>query len=114
MQWSDLIKACASGSLPKVKTEKGTIGQVSVIKANDRYRGIGVALPELNYDLFYHDSEDTDKRSRYMRDLSLVDSEQDEREANDIREDVIDMAMENKSFDEKMEYLKSTYFIIKK
>lgn len=73
MKWLELIKACAKGRLPKVKTGTGLVGQVSVIKDNGRHKGIGVVFPGLEYDTWFNDSEETDKRSRYMRELVIVD-----------------------------------------
>jgi hypothetical protein len=63
--------ACQSGKMPQVITNSGVVGQVTTIKDNGKHRGIGVQFPDLNYETWFNDSNDTDKRFRYMRDLSF-------------------------------------------
>jgi hypothetical protein len=78
MRWDELLKAFSHGKMPSVKVENipefstSNVGVVSVIKDNGRHRGVGVVFPGLKYDTWFHDSDGTDKRSKYLRDLHLV------------------------------------------
>lgn len=79
MKWIELLKAMSSsGDFPEVevsitpKFATSNRGKVTVIKSNGRHSGVGVLFPGLNYDIWFHNSDDTDKRSRYIRDLILV------------------------------------------
>ncbi len=75
LTFEDVLKACAGGNMPKVVTEKGTVGIVTTIKDNGRYKGIAVKLWGMDYDLWFHESDSSDKRSRYIRDLKLQEKE---------------------------------------
>lgn len=66
--------------MPRVKTNKpikfaeSDTGVVEVIKHNIHgHKGCAVRFPGHSYDTWFHDSEDTDRRSNYMRDLELID-----------------------------------------
>jgi len=70
MTFEELLKASANG-LPKVNYN-GNIGKVTTIKDNGRYRGCAVNFFGKSYDDWFHDSDETDKRSKYMRDLTVI------------------------------------------
>ncbi len=70
MTFIDLLNACAYGSLPKVKYNNAD-GAVTTIKDNGKYKGCGVSFPGIYGEVWFWDSPETDKRSRYMRDLTL-------------------------------------------
>lgn len=72
MTTKELLIACGSGVMPKVKNEVFGIGQVTTIKDNDRYIGCAVKFESPNYDIWFWDSNETDKRTKYMRELSLL------------------------------------------
>lgn len=73
MTVKDLLKEAGSGEMPSVidVTTRET-GRVTCIKSNDNYRGCEVKFPLKNWNVWYHDSEEKDKRSRYMRDLVFI------------------------------------------
>lgn len=74
----DLLKACANGKMPMVKTSRHVKyalkdeGQVVVIRTSGR-RGCAVQFPGLNYDTWFNEELGTDERSRYMSELSIVE-----------------------------------------
>jgi hypothetical protein len=79
MTFEELLKACASGEMPKVKLigthrniTTGAIGQVVTIKKNRNHGGVSVDFGIINYDCWFHDSKDEDKRSNYMYQLELI------------------------------------------
>ncbi len=78
MKFEEILKACSSGKLPKVlsscpiKYAQSAKGTVTTIKANGKHSGVGVTFEGLDYELWFHDSDDTDKRTRYLRDLTLI------------------------------------------
>jgi hypothetical protein len=77
MTFDDLLNSTPNG-LPMVKVDHdirgatSRIGKVVVIKDNGRHRGCAVQFPGLNYDTWFSDSEETDARSKYMRQLTLL------------------------------------------
>ena len=71
MTFEELLIACSSGKMPKVRTQGGSIGTVCVIKDNGRHKGCAVNFPGIAWDTWFTDSDETDKRTRYMRELSL-------------------------------------------
>lgn len=72
MTFKELLTACSSGDMPCVKdTVTGSIGKVVVIKQNRNHRGVGVQFYCISFDVWYHDSDDNDKRSRYMHQLEI-------------------------------------------
>jgi hypothetical protein len=81
MTMKELLKACGDGEMPKVKLishrkyiAEGSIGQVVTIKNNRSFGGCSVDFGIINYDCWFHDSEDNDKRSSYMYQLEIVKS----------------------------------------
>lgn len=89
---SDILFACGDGTLPKVLGRPNrafpnlAIGQVTTIKYTDKHRGIAVRFPGMEYDLFFHDSNDEDARSRYIYELTIVDKNNDSEQAVKITE----------------------------
>lgn len=74
MTFEELLRACGNnGRLPEV-VYNGKIGKVTTIRDNGLLKGCSVNLGK-DYDDWFHDSESTDKRSKYMRDLTLNNSE---------------------------------------
>lgn len=59
--------------LPPLKFVSSNIGQVTSIRLIGKHIGVGVQFEGVNYDHWFHDSDETDKRSRYLRDLKLVE-----------------------------------------
>lgn len=50
-------------------------GRVTVIKDKadgSNFRGCAVRFDNMNYDVWFHDSTDTDKRSKYLRELTIT------------------------------------------
>lgn len=81
MTLEELLKACASGKMPKVKCSSkinnatSQIGQVTVIKCDTghaSYRGCAVKFPPNNYDNWFYEEDGTDGRKHYMKELELV------------------------------------------
>lgn len=78
MTFKELLIACGAGEMPMVeasetpKNAKSNIGQVLNIKFRDPYTGCGVLFPGLNYLVWFNADDGTDKRSRYMRKLTLL------------------------------------------
>ncbi len=77
--FEDILKACLSGKMPRVQSSEPikftneTKGTVTTIKANAKHCGVGVTFDGLNYELWFTESDDTDKRTRYIRQLTLCD-----------------------------------------
>lgn len=77
MTWEEVMSYCATGKMPRVHyngklNHNNHKGQVTTIKNNGKHRGVGVMFDGLEYEMWFHDSEDTDKRTRYMRDLAVL------------------------------------------
>jgi hypothetical protein len=75
MKFEEVLKACAGGSLPKVRTTDGLEGHITVIKDHNNVRGVEVVIPSIpSYKgvRWYWDSDETDKRRNYMRDLMII------------------------------------------
>lgn len=79
MTFEELLIACSCGKMPTVeligkpvKFSNQNLGVVTTIKDNGRHRGVAVKFKDLDYDTWFHDLDDTDKRSRYMRELKIV------------------------------------------
>ncbi len=78
-----LLKHMACGSFKvrsKVPIQGATshIGIVQELKIlNEKNRGCGVKFPGLNYNTWFHDSDGTDKRTKYMRDLEIYLSDEE-------------------------------------
>jgi hypothetical protein len=81
MTFEELLKACASGQMPRVEltgdhkhVPKGMRGYVVTIKYKDRHKGIAVRFDNgPSYDCWFHYGPmETDKRSNYMHQLKLV------------------------------------------
>lgn len=78
MNFSELLIACGSGKMPRViytgdnhkKIKKGTSGTITTIKDNGRHKGVAVNFGN-DWDDWFHESDDTDKRSLYLRDLTI-------------------------------------------
>lgn len=86
MTFEELLKACGSGKLPKVKTSKPfshknaeggfsrpEIGVVVTIKNTDRHKGCAVYYEGLNWYPWYRADNGNDYRSQYMRDLTIIE-----------------------------------------
>lgn len=73
MTWEELLKGCASGKMPRVKTSSGRGGTVRAIRDEGSHRGCTVELDGMNYASWYWAVDGKDQRSRYIRDLTLVD-----------------------------------------
>jgi hypothetical protein len=57
---------------PSVFHKEFGVGNVTTIKDNGKYKGVGITFVNgPNYEVWFWDSGDTDKRTRYMRDLVL-------------------------------------------
>lgn len=78
MTFEEALQACAGGTMPRVKSStpiKGAtsnIGHVSVIKDYRGYKGVEVVFPGVGYGTWFHASDSVDGRSRYMRDLEII------------------------------------------
>jgi hypothetical protein len=73
MTFEEVLKACAIGEMPKVKDSVGRVGQVITIKNGDGYHGIAVLFDDQNWADWFRAGDDTDRRRKYMRDLTLND-----------------------------------------
>lgn len=79
----DLLKNMAGGNFKvrsKVPIQGATsnIGIVQEVKIlNEKNKGCGVSFPGLNYNTWFHDSDGTDKRTKYMRDLEIYLGEEE-------------------------------------
>lgn len=63
----------ATGHLPWFRTKKGEVGPLVTIKTNHTWRGVGISLNGRDkYDTWFHDSDETDQRRHYIRDLELI------------------------------------------
>ena len=74
MTFEEALKACADGTMPKVITQDGHEAQVTVIKNHNKTKGVEIVipgLPEWKSTRWYWDSDETDKRRNYIRDLNL-------------------------------------------
>lgn len=89
MTFKEILRACASGEMPCVETKDGTMGQVVTIKSNGRHKGIAVYFSGVGCDTWFTDSDDTDNRTKYMRDLRLVSELEYESYKNRIKKDGI-------------------------
>lgn len=67
-----LLIACGKGEFPQVSHPILGIGQVVTIKNNGRNFGCSVKFEVPDYDVWFTDSQDTDKRTKYMRELTLI------------------------------------------
>ncbi len=78
MTFEELLKASCNG-LPEVKTfvavnrATSNIGKVVALKDNGKFKGCAVQFPGLDYDIWFTDSNETDKRSRYMYHLAFTE-----------------------------------------
>ncbi len=78
LTFTDILKACGNGQLPKVYTtnpknnDQLIFGTVTTIKHNGKHFGVGVTFDGLNYESWFYESDDDDKRSRYIRDLKII------------------------------------------
>lgn len=77
MTFQELLKSCSEGEFPtvqyigEIRFAKSNIGKVNTVKENGRHKGCAVTFEGLNYSTWFSDSEETDKRTKYMRDLIL-------------------------------------------
>ncbi len=82
MDFQDLLKACAAGTMPRVKStvpikfsagSKPTMceGLVTVIKHTKGFQGCAVSFKGITYDVWFHAEKKDDKRSRYLADLEI-------------------------------------------
>lgn len=78
MNFEELLKASTEG-LPKVKSSvpiqnaTSSIGKVTVIKNNSRWKGCAVQFPPLVYDVWFEDNPTgTDGRKHYMHQLEFI------------------------------------------
>lgn len=80
MTMQELLKACASGEMPRVEligehkyVPTGMRGYVVTIKSTDRHNGIAVRFDNgPDYDCWFHEAPgETDKRSNYMHHLKI-------------------------------------------
>lgn len=78
----EVLMRSQTGVLPKVRAKvdvrkdvkAGEVGQVVVVKqytTNSGYLGIAVSFTK-NFDVWFHESDETDKRTAYMRDLEFI------------------------------------------
>jgi len=73
MTFKELLQQCANGEMPKV-LYNGKVCQVVTIKNGDGYNGVGVNTGN-NYTDWFHAESGTDKRKKYMSELSVVDAQ---------------------------------------
>lgn len=73
----ELLKACAeAGDFVKV-SHKGKVGIVTTFKGGgSHFKGCAVRFDDKTYDDWFWDSDETDNRRKYMRDLSFFPNEQ--------------------------------------
>lgn len=74
MTFIELLTSCSKGTLPLVLHEKFGVGCVTTIKHQSdgsKFKGCAVRFYSIPYDTWFSDSDDTDKRSKYMRELIL-------------------------------------------
>lgn len=81
MTFQELLKACASGKMPRVKSTEhfkghtSTTGTVTTIKTNGKHSGCAVTFDGMAYDTWFHEEWEEDKRSKYMNQLILLPNE---------------------------------------
>lgn len=72
MTFSELLKACAEGSMPRVSNGQIT-GKVVAIKDGDNYHGCAVDFDNgPGYSIWFHAEDGNDRRKNYMKDLKLI------------------------------------------
>ncbi len=71
MTWDELLKSVSSGKLPKVRWQD-KVGTVSTIKHKGAYKGCAVDIG-VGWDVWFHAETQTDKRSKYMAELELIE-----------------------------------------
>lgn len=77
MTMKELLKACGSGEMPRVLLTDDLCyrtGTICTIK-NGSTKGCAVIFDTSRYEQWFHDSQETDRRRRYMRDLMLIETE---------------------------------------
>lgn len=72
MTWSELIGALTPEKMPTVEWQ-GMRGVVTEIKHNNMYKGITVKFSHVNFGTWFWDGVSTDKRSKDISVLKLVD-----------------------------------------
>lgn len=81
MTIEQLLKACSSGNMPRVRIETPVrhstahTGIVTTIKQSadcEGHTGCAVRFDGMKYDSWFHAKTGTDKRTRYMSELSLA------------------------------------------
>jgi hypothetical protein len=88
MTFEELLKACQTGTMPKVKVlymlpyAQSDIGTVTTIKDNGKHKGIGVQFPGMKWETWFADSKDNYRRTKYMRDLILFEETNNNEQAN--------------------------------
>lgn len=81
MTFEGLLKACASGKMPRIESTEpirqssSRKGTVTTIKHNGRYSGCGITFDSMNYELWFYSEAGTDKRKKYMSQLILLPNE---------------------------------------
>lgn len=71
-----LTKSAELGEFPRVFYPEHGPGTITVLKNNRSYKGCGVQFDSLNYDKWFWDSDEADKRTKYMRDLTFLETDQ--------------------------------------
>jgi len=72
MTFEELLIACGKGKMPQV-VYRGKIGRVVTIKTTDGGYGCAIVF-DLSYAEWFHAIPGTDKRSKYMADLLLMEN----------------------------------------
>ncbi len=82
LTFEELLKACSSGEMPQVFVDdtirgaSSNVGTVVCIKkqnvSNWHTQGCAVHFPGMKYTIWFNAVTETDKRSRYMAELTLL------------------------------------------
>lgn len=79
MTFQEILYACGQGYMPRVKVEKplspnaSRYGEVIGIKNGDGFEGVIVNFPGMSCNTWFHAEDGTDKRKKYMKDLTLIE-----------------------------------------
>lgn len=77
MTFNELLISLSSGHFPRVNSSikhrhaESSSGVVTTIKDSHGYRGCAVRFDGMTYDTWFYDDPGTDKRMRYMDQLTI-------------------------------------------